>query len=267
MVNYRFIYSFSTVLSIAIYFLVLFFVYYISKKDVKDMKDYGYDIKKSVIVKLDDIPSLKKNRELDEKKSTPKKTEVKKVEIKKISKNSEKETKDDSRDKLESNIKNLFSTMDVEKNANEIEEKLKKEKTRASRLKKLHAKELFKSHSLDDSDLKKELLKIKNIISDKKDSSKIKGRYDKKYLSKISSIITAKWQNTVATRDGLKATAVIRIDSHGRFIYKNLKKSFNNNFDSKLKQFLDSLTNQTFPKYNKGKYIEVELEFADKEEF
>jgi len=263
MVNYKFINSFSAIVSILIYLLVVFFVYYVSKQDIKERKDYGYDIKKSVIVKLDDIPSLKKNRELDEKKSSPKKS----LKIKKISKNVQKDTKKDSRDKEASNIKNLFSTMDVQKDANEIEERLKKEKKRASRLKKLNAKELFKSHSLDDSELKKELLKIKNIISEKKNSSKIKGKYDEKYLSKISSIITAKWQNTIATKDGLKATAVIRIDNHGRFIYKNLKKSFNNNFDSKLKHFLDNLTNQTFPKYNKGNYIEVELEFKDKEEF
>ncbi len=266
MVNYKFINIFSTILSIIIYLLVVFFVYFISKNDIKDFKDYGYDIKKSVIIKLDDIPSLKKNKELDEKESKPK-SQSKKIEIKKISQNDKKETKQDSRDKIESNIKNLFSTMDVDKDANEIEQKLKKEKARASRLKKLHAKELFKSHTLDDSDLKKELLKIKNIVSDKKDSSKIKGRYDEKYLAKISSIITAKWQNTIATRDGLSATAVIRIDKNGRFIYKNLKKSFNNNFDTKLKRFLDNLTNQTFPKYTKGNYIEVELEFKDKEEF
>ncbi len=255
MVNYRFINRFSALLTILIYLLVLFFVYLISKDDIKSLKDYGQNVKNSIIINLDNIS------ELDTKSKNKK--NIKKIV--KISKNHDKKSKADSRDKEQNDIKNLFSTTKVDKDANEIEEKLKKEKTRASRLKKIDAKELFKSQALDDSEIKKELLSIKKILN-KKNSSKKRGKYDEKFLQKISSIITTKWQNTIATKDGLKASVIIRIDKNGHFFYRNLKSSFNNIFDAKLKRFLDNLTKMRFPKYKNGKYIEVEFLFADKEE-
>ncbi len=260
MVNYKLINIVSTILSLTVYIFVIFLIFYIRHDDVKKLKNYGYDIKKSVIVNLDDIPKLKKINDIKKIKSAHKKQKVIK-----LSQNNEKKSKKDSRDIKQNSIKNLFSTMKVDKNANSIEEKLKQEKTRASRLKKLNAKELFKSDNLDNN-LKKELLQIKSIIKDKSTVSKIKGEYDEKFLSKISSIITLKWNDTIATKNGLKATVIIKIDNHGHLFYRNLKSSFNNIFDSKLKHFLDNLTKETFPKYKKGKYIEVEFLFSDKEE-
>jgi protein TonB len=154
--------------------------------------------------------------------------------------------------------------MHVKKDANEIEEKLKQEKARASRLKKIKAKELFKSNSVNKKDITKELMKIKKLLKDK--NNKVKGDYDDKFWSKVSSIIMPKWNQTIGTKDGLKATVIIKIDNRGRFFYRNLKLSFNNLFDTKLKQFLDSLSQEKFPPYKKGKYIEAEFVFADKEE-
>jgi len=74
-----------------------------------------------------------------------------------------------------------------------------------------------------------------------------------------------KWNATISTKDGLKATVIIKIDYKGRLIYRNLKLSFNNLFDTKLKHFLDNLTKEKFPPYKKGKFIEAEFIFADKE--
>jgi len=259
MVNTKLINIVSFVLAVAIYFAAIFFIVKIYHDDIKDLKKFGFDEEKSIAVNLDDILINSKVT----KKNTPK-VEKKSKKIKKISQNTKKKTKSDSRDIVKKSVKDLFSTTRVKKNANEIEEKLKQEKARTSRLKKIKAKELFKSSSIDKKNITKELLKIKKLLKDKKD--KVKGDYEDKYWSKVSSIIMPKWNQTIATKDGLKATVIIKIDYKGRLIYRNLKLSFNNLFDSKLKQFLDSLTREKFPPYKKGKYTEAEFVFTDKEE-
>jgi protein TonB len=259
MVNTKLINIFSLALSIFIYFIVIILVIKIYKGDIKEIKKFGFDEEKSIVVNLDDILINSKKTE----KQISKKIK-KKPKIVKISSNTDKKTSSDSRDIVEKNIKDLFSTMKVKKDANEIEEKLKQEKTRASRLKKINAKELFKSTPVDKKAITKELMKIKKLLKDKKD--KVKGDYEDKFWSKISSIIMPKWNQTIATKDGLKATVIIKIDNKGRFFYRNLNLSFNNLFDTKLKQFLDSLTKEKFPPYKKGRYIEAEFVFADKEE-
>jgi protein TonB len=260
MVNTKLVNIVSLVFAILLYFIVLVLVIKIYQGDIKDLKKFGFDEEKSIVVNLDDILI---NSKVTQKKTTKQK-DIKKPKIIKVSSNTEKKSKSDSRDLVEKSVKDLFSTMKVKKNANEIEEKLKQEKTRASRLKKIKAKELFKSSSINKKEITKELMKIKKMLKDTKD--KVKGDYDDKFWSKVSSIIMTKWNQTVGTKDGLKATVIIKIDYKGRLFYRNLKFSFNNLFDTKLKQFLDSLSKEKFPPYKKGRYIEAEFVFADKEE-
>jgi len=259
MVNTKLINAVATFFSVFIYILALTLVVWIYKGDTKNIKKFGYDEEKAVVVNLNDILiNSKVNQKKAIKKSKPK------HKIIKVSSNHDKKSKSDSRDIVKKDIKDLFSTMRVKKNANEIEEKLKQDKARASRLKKIKAKDLFKSTSINTNKIKQELMKIKKVLKDKKD--KVKGDYDDKYFSKISSIIMPKWNATISTKDGLKASVIIKIDNKGRLIYRNLKLSFNNLFDTKLKHFLDNLTKEKFPPYKKGKFIEAEFIFADKEE-
>ena len=75
-----------------------------------------------------------------------------------------------------------------------------------------------------------------------------------------------KWNTTIGTRDGLKATVILKIDKNGHLTYRNLKSSFNNIFDTKLKDFLDNLTKELLPKYKKGNFIEAEFLFTDRED-
>jgi len=260
MANTKLINYTATFISVGLYVLILLFVVKITGEDIKDIKNFGYDIEKSVIVNLDSLPTSNK-------KVTPKTTTVKKPKIIKVSENIEKETKKDSRDIVEKDAKNLFSTMKVDKKkANEVEEKIKQEKTRASRLKKQSAKELFKSSSIDKIKVKKELIKMQKLLSNSSKKSEIKGKYDDKFFAKVSNIIMQKWNATIGTKDGLKATVVLKIDKKGKLSYRNLKSSFNNIFDSKLKDFLDSLSNELLPKYKNGDYIEAEFLFTDRED-
>jgi len=251
MVNYKFINTFSTVVSIIVYLFFLILAIYVYRGDFARSKPETFNPEKAVIVDLKDIKEEKITKKLSK-------------NLIKISQNKEKESTKDSRDKVQNNIKNLFSTMDVDKDANEIEQKLKQEKTRSSRLKKLNAKELFKSQNLDDGKLKKELKKLKKSIKKKQKKAT---KEQQKYIDKVGGRLQTKWQDTIETKDGLKSKVVITIDKNGRFFYRILTKSFNNLFDSKLKQFLDNLSNQKFPKFKKGRGIEFLVTFEDKEEF
>jgi len=247
-----------------IYIAVVLLVINVYKKDIDKAKRYGFDEDKSIVVNLDDVLVNTKTPQKQKKTKSNKKPK-----IVKISPNKTKETKKDSRDIVKKEIKDLFSTMKVKTNANEIEEKLKQENKRASRLKKQSAKELFKSTEKKDNKLLKELQKIKKVIDEKEKNSKEikrKGQYKNKYLSKISSIIQAKWQNTIATKNGTSAKATIIIYKNGKISYKNVTSSFNELFDRKLKAFLEDLKKQNFEKYKGDENsLELEITFADKE--
>jgi len=263
MVNIKLINRVSLIFAIIVYIFILLFVAYIYSHDKSNPKKYGFDEEKSVVVNLDDVllnTKSHKNKAEKKKKVKPK--------IIKVSDN-KKKSRHDSRDVIEKKVKDLFSTMKVKKDANEIEERLKQEQSRASRLKKQNAKELFKSLENKNSKVLKELQKIKKVLDEKDKKNKEikrKGEYKDKYLSKISSIIQAKWQNTIATKNGTSAKATIIIYKNGRVSYKNVTSSFNELFDRKLKAFLEDLKKQKFKKY-KGdeKYLEIEITFSDKE--
>jgi len=254
MVNTKLINFIATFVSIGLYLVIISIVVYISKDDIKNFTSFGYDIEKTVIVSLDNLNIKNKNT----------KSKSTKPDIIKISSNTKKESKKDSRDIFQKKAKDLFSTVRVDKkDANAIEEKIKQNKARASRLKKQSASELFKSSTHEKEKLIKELSGIKKLI--KKSKTKIKGKNDDKYFAKVSAIIMEKWANTIATKDGIKATVIIKITKNGKLTYRNLKKSFNNIFDRKLKQFLDTLTKEKFPNYTDDDYIEAEFLFSDRE--
>lgn len=264
MVNTKLINTVSLIFALIIYFLMIFLVVKMYKSDIQKTKKYGFDEDKSIVVNLDDILINSKKEQ-----KVVKKDIRKKPKIVKISPNKTKKSKKDSRDIIQKKVKDLFSTMKVKSDANEIEEKLKQENTRASRLKKQNAKELFKSVDEKKSKLLKELQNIKKVLDEKEKKSKEikrKGEYKNKYLSKISSIIQAKWQNTIGTKNGTSAKATIIIYKDGRVSYKNVTSSFNELFDRKLKAFLEDLKKERFKKYKGDEnQLEIEIIFTDKE--
>ena len=258
MVNYKLINIIATFLTIVAYSFIIWLVIMIYKGDMKRVRHFGFDEKNSITIDLNKIPLETKAKQNSSSQKKPK--------IIKISSNTEKKTSSDSRDLIKKEIKDLFSTQQTQDKANETEEKSKQNQARASRLKKIDAKELFKSNDFKKTLAKKEIANIKKILNDVK-KDKLKGKYDNKYMSKIQLSIMKQWQNTIGTKDGLKATVTIRIDNHGKLTYKNLKPSFNELFDQKLKEFLKQLTTQTFPRY-KGRgatYIETTFTFVDKD--
>ena len=241
------------VVSISFYCLIIgsiLFYFYHEKFSPKSYSYHKKDALEITIVEKKDEPKKIEN------KKNPKK-ELQKPKPKKDEK---KETKNDlpSRDKKESeNLKSLFSTVKTDDYKKIAEEKLVSHKAKASRLKKQIKNKTSKE--------KKKVLKL---IENLKLSHNVTGRSSKKgeyneYIGKIQEIIDLKWQETPQTIPGNKADVLIKIDKYGRFSYKIEKLSYNNAFNSKLKEFLENLKYNKFPPYKKGRYIEIKIEFKD----
>ncbi len=235
------------------YFLLLGFVVFYFYEERLKPKSYSYHKKDFLEITIAERKEEKKPKKIQshEKEKTIKQEPPKKEPDKK-------EKPKESRDKVERrSLKSLFSTVKTEDYKKIMEEKRVSHKTRASRLK----KEINKNSSAK----KKRILKlIKGLkLSENKGARSFKkGEYDE-YIGKIQEIIDLKWQQTPQTLPGNKAYVLIKIDKYGRFSYKIEKLSYNNAFNAKLKEFLESLKYTRFPPYRKGRYIEIKIEFKD----
>jgi len=85
-------------------------------------------------------------------------------------------------------------------------------------------------------------------------TSSSSGVYDP-FIGKIQDMLYDSWQNTVFTTSGMEAEVTIEIDNMGHFSYYIAKLSYNGDFNSKLKSFLDDMKNEIFPPYEgNGKF-------------
>ncbi len=284
----------ALLLSIAFYIALLFGIYYAIVNDKKEKKDYGFDVKDAIVVNIDSLIKEKpkpiehikpKPKPITPPPSPPKTVEQKKPvlpqkePIKKISevkpKISDVAVNKPSRDKIAKTPKDLFSTVRSQKYDKIIKEQQKQKEAKASRLKKREARLARKRELREKQRRERQKARAKKArearkllqdlqISQPASSSKKKGE-EHEYWSFVSDKIMAKWQRTVSTQNGLKGSALIRIDKNGRLTYRNLKLSGNSLFDTKLKVFLDNLEYERFPAYKKAPYIEAVFEFKDKE--
>ena len=231
----------------SLYFSILTLIFYKFYEEKLHPKKYSYHKKDfleiTIVEKKEPKKVFKANISKEKEIQKPKKEPLQKKE---------------SRDKRENiNLKSLFSTVKTEDYKKIAEEKRVSHKTKASRLKKQITKENLKK--------KKKILKlIKELKLSNKIGAKVskRGEYNE-YIGKIQEIIDLKWQQTPQTFPGNKAIALIKIDKYGRFSYKIEKLSYNNAFNIKLKEFLESLKYIKFPPYKKGRYIEIKIEFKD----
>lgn len=88
-------------------------------------------------------------------------------------------------------------------------------------------------------------------------------QYDKVFATKVEKIIASNWDKTPDTFDGNTAKVIIKISDQGVFSHKIVSLSYNNEFNTKLKQFLKNMEKQEFPKYEKGTFFETQVEFKD----
>lgn len=282
------------IVAVALYIAILGLLYYAVFEDASKKKDYGYNVEDAIVV---DIDTLIKEKPKPVQKPKPKPKAVQmpvrampitppsppapkplpKEPPKRVEKvpavAEQTQPKKESRAKMAKSAKDLFSTVRTDKYKKAEEEKQKQREARASRLKKQQAevarkKRLAKKKAQERAkrraEKKRQAQKLLQELDMAQSSSKHRKKGEEhKFWSFVSDKIMGKWNRTVATQDGLKGYATIRIDNRGRLTYKNLKLSGNSLFDTKLKVFLDNLEYERFPAYKEGPYIEAVFEFKD----
>lgn len=97
----------------------------------------------------------------------------------------------------------------------------------------------------------------KHLIDTKRD-----GKYDP-FIGKVQEILEENWQKTIDTENGNVAKVLIKVSDKGTFSYKIVSLSYNNEFNTKLKEFLKSMEGMPFPKYDKGPLFEMQVDFKD----
>ena len=262
-------YSFiATFVAVATY---LFFVYllvdFIQGKD-ENKKDYGYNVDDAVVVELSappkkrPKPSKAKPDILPKPKPLPPQPEAKpevKPEVKE-SKEAPEQKEKESRDIVEKSAKDLFSTVRTEKYDKIAKERQKQDAARASRLAKQKAEQARKK--------KKRQKALAAARAASQELSSITASHKKKgeennFWSPIGNRITGLWNRTISTQDGLFAKVRITINAQGKLSYKIKQLSNNTLFDQKLRNFLQNLEYETFPKYKGGDSTSIVLTFKD----
>ena len=71
------------------------------------------------------------------------------------------------------------------------------------------------------------------------------------------------WQETIDTVSGNKAQVLINIDKLGNFSYKIEKLSYNDDFNAKLRDFLEEMKDVAFPPFTKGEVFSMKTVFKD----
>jgi len=226
-----------------------------------EQKAKRYTSKKNsfITVTIAEKKIIKKQKRVQKKIKKQKVEEKKEKKIQKIEKKSKEKIKKSIKRTTQADpLKSLFKSIDTKK-FKKIKDRnitLKKEQNQNSRIpqkaqnsstKKLSASKIIKSLTLENAS-----------VSD----SKKTGEYDK-YIGKISDILDEKWQETPGSIAGNSASVTVKIDKFGNFSYKIDSLSYNNEFNAKLENFLESLKDEKFPPYEKGDFIELKVNFKD----
>jgi len=198
--------------------------------------------KKVKVIRYKKKKVVKKIKTIDKKKIK----EVKKiVRVKKITKVSKPK------------LKNLFDKIDLSKLPTDSK---KREKKVRKKIVKKEIKEVIKSDKAKKITKSLEFDEQKNLLITQKD-----GVFDK-FKGKISDILQSRWQETIDTISGTKAIVIITIDKQGSFSYKIETLSYNNEFNAKLRNFLEDMKDETFPPFEgKGTFL-MKTEFKDESE-
>ena len=227
-------------------FVMLFLAFYLQDKIRKNI---DYTIKKNTILDIT-LVERKPKRVVKRKKKVIEKTTKKRIipskpKPKSVAKKTQKKI----------SLKGMFKKIDTKK----IVEP-KQEAVIQSRKKKVVAKEIV------EKPVKKELAKkmveslsfqkVQNLKSSKN------GVYDK-FKGEVQKILYDNWQDTIDTVSGNSATVEIYIDKNGTFSYKIVKLSYNDEFNSKLVDFLEEMRDKEFPPFTEGEIFKLQVEFKD----
>ena len=234
----KFSFILSGIIAFSFYiFICVLIMYYLFSPVPKTL-----DLKTtSMTIELDMITE-KAEKKMVEKK-TEKKIEKEAVKEKEASVSNEK--KPDLKS-LFANVKETAKTVTKEE-VNNIEKSIDPKRFKA----KLEKEKRSNNIKID------KLLEDEKTATNTKSTNANKGQETDEYFSKVQELLDV-W-NPVGT--GLRAVVLIMIDLDGRFDYRFVTKSGDENFDSSLKAFLEEQKNLAYPKPTKDKDIKVNVNF------
>jgi len=235
------------IVSFFIYFCVLLFLaFYLQEKVHKDIK---YTAKKNVVLDITLVehkPTKKRHFVKKQKKQIKKAKKIaSKPKVKSMATRSPKKI----------SLQGLFKKVKVK---NIKEPVIKKSKPSRKKIKSA-IKEEVKPVTKRDA---KKIVKTLNFDNKRSIISSKDGIYDK-FRGKITQILDENWQNTIDTASGNSATVTIYIDKTGTFSYKIEKLSYNDDFNSKLRNFLEEMRDKEFPPFKDGNIFKIQVEFKD----
>ena len=236
--------------SIAFYIATLFSIFYYISSEKKELKRYSK--KKENILEITIVEKKSVKRAL------PKKERVKKKVAKTLKKSVVKKSTQKPK-KISIDAKSLFKDINISAFKEKVQPKAKNEYK--SRLKESTFK---KPEPVEKKKIKsaQKIVKDLSIVEQKPMVSYKKGEYNE-YMGEVTEILDSEWQQTLNTVSGSYADILVRIDNKGVFSFKIDKLSYNDSFNSKLKDFLLNMSSKSFPPFPHGEYIEFLVTFRD----
>ncbi len=246
------IFFLSGIVSIAIYIVLIFSVLLCLDNSQSKVKKYT-DIKKNFIeVSISENKKIKKyipkKKKIVYKKKIIRKHILKKTEIKK------------SIHKTNNLLSSLFKNINTAKYIKKVKDKNVTKNIKINQNNRISQKRISLKQENKKSATK--IIKTLSLSNINANINKNAGEYNK-YIGKIQDILDNKWQETPGTIAGNSATVTVKIDKFGNFSYKIDTLSYNNEFNAKLQNFLESMQNEKFPSYKNGNYIEIKVNFKD----
>ncbi|MDR1615212.1 MAG: TonB C-terminal domain-containing protein [Campylobacteraceae bacterium] len=86
------------------------------------------------------------------------------------------------------------------------------------------------------------------------------------FIGKIQDILSEKWAETIYTVTGANAQVEITINNSGAFSYSIVFLSYNDDFNDKLKNFLEEMRSEVFPRYEGTGVFKFNTTFKDEME-
>ena len=224
----------SAILSVGIYIAFMLILMITFLQSIKKVKSYSFRQETFFEISLtdafeDSAPTNKKNKNISKKED-------------KILKETGSLT-----NKQGADFESLFKNIKDKKSAKKLEE-FELETSKKSSVSRKYGQENAKSSSKINQ-ISKQLDQIKASAIPSNNNE-----YNK-YYSKISRLLTIKFNEQINIRGAFEASVVFNINPIGGFSYKIERLSSNDFFNKKLREFLMSLQTQRFPIYPKGRTV------------
>ena len=231
----------SGVISFSFYIFICFlFIYYIAAPKAKT-----YNIKSTTtVMELDLI--VEKSDEKKVEKKEDKKIEKEEVVVEKAASVSSEKKPD---------LKSLFGNVKI--NETKIAKQEVNNVVKSIDPKRFKAK--FEKEKKSSNVTIDKLLNDEKTTTNTKSTNASKGEETDEYFSQVSELLSV-WTPTVR-EDGLKAVVLVIIDTSGKFDYRFVTYSLNQNFDLSLKAFLDEQKSIIYPIPKKNKTVKINVDF------